>query len=791
MKNPIGIIKSIYYVTILALLLISGPSAVYAQEPAAQQIEIATQPLEEALVEVGQQYGIVVVVPEEIAAGRSAPAISGDLTADEAVAQLLEGSGLEARRSDSGAIIIAQAGRQSQADNLSPQQRDEIVVRGERAARSLSDTLASVSVLVERDIEQRAQQDVYESLIGLPNTVFADGNSLPAIRGQTNNSGPGGRSLGNSALNGVEPRTVLVIDDFARSPSWANGAYTTLFDIEQIEVYRGPQSTLRGRNAISGAFVMQTKDPTFDFEASALAEGTYNELDLFGYRFGGVVSGPLVEDELAARFVVQHQLDHDSIDGFLPGLYSGTGDPGDARKLETTSLRGKLLWTPSAVPGLRTELSGTYVDFSGNLFQNSVTGPGTDPNVSFEDRLNFGFDYRVVDAVSFFGGMDTTYDINENHSFQLLVSYGDDSFETDTDLNSSVVFFEDATDTILAVEGLWRFGNSGETIEGFLAGAYVRRVTDWDTEVFGTTPLTIDNESDTYSVYSDIRISPIERLEVNLGGRILFAEQLRNFTFGAPAIIDEQVEDTAILPQFGVLYDLTDNHTVGASIRRGYGDGGRGFSNLLFSPYDFDPENVWTLEGIYRYAGFDGALNVNVAVFHNWYRDQQFTVSVDTGLSMPDTIISNQPKSRSYGAEFEIAVSPTDRLDLRTTIGLLNTEVTEVASNVLNISAGNEFGFDPSVTFNFSGNWQVTDIVGVYGDISYVGEYFNDVTNANGEAGDYILANVGATVDVEPVRLRFFVQNVSDELARTFQFLDSSATVTQPRTFGISASAGF
>lgn len=786
-----NLLKSVIYTTVFFVLAFGILEGVHAQQPQARQITMEAQPLEEALVEVGQRYGIVIVVPEGIAADRTAPPVSGVLTADEVIAQLLKGSGLEARRSDDGAIVIAQSSSQDQSGNLHAEDRDEIVVRGERAARSLSDTLASVSVLVERDIEERAQQDVYESLIGLPNTVFADGNSLPAIRGQTNNSGPGGRSLGNSALNGVEPRTVLVIDDFARSPSWANSAYTTLFDIEQIEVYRGPQSTLRGRNAISGAFVMQTKDPTFDFEAGALAEGTYNELDLFGYRFGGVVSGPLVADELAARLVVQHQLDNDAIDGFLPGRYGGTGNPDDARKLETTSVRGKLLWTPSAVPGLRTELSGTYVNFSGNLFQNLVAGPGTDPTVSFEDRLNFGFDYRVVDGKSFFGGMDTTYDINDNHSFQLLVSYGDDFFETDEDLNSSVVFFEDATDTILAVEGLWRFGNGGETIEGFLAGAYLRRVTDWDTEVFGTTPLLIDNETDTYSVYSDIRITPVERLEVNLGGRVLFTEQLRNFTFGAPAIIDEKVDDTAILPQFGALYDLTDNQTIGASIRRGYGDGGRGFSNLLFSPYDFDPETVWTLEGIYRYAGFDGALNVNVAVFHNWYRDQQFSVSVDTGGSVPDTIISNQPKSKSYGAEFEIALSPTERLDLRTTIGLLSTEVTEVASNVLNISAGNEFGFDPSVTFNFSGNWQVTDIVGLYGDISYVGEYFNDVTNANGEAGDYVLANVGATVDVEPVRLRFFVQNISDELARTFQFLDSSATVTQPRTFGISASANF
>ncbi|MCG6282926.1 TonB-dependent receptor, partial [Vibrio diabolicus] len=126
----------------------------------------------------------------------------------------------------------------------------------------------------------------------------------------------------------------------------------SLWDLQQVEVYRGPQSYIQGRNAMAGAVVLQSKDPTYQWESSI--RGSYGEQ---GYsQTAAVVSGPIIDNELAFRLSIDRQTRESFVD--MPS-YDPVGDP---RDVETITARGKLLYEPSALPGLSTKLTINHFD---------------------------------------------------------------------------------------------------------------------------------------------------------------------------------------------------------------------------------------------------------------------------------------------------------------------------------------------------------------------------------------------------------------------------------------------
>src|SRR5690606_12837253 len=123
-------------------------------------------------------------------------------------------------------------------------------------------------------------------------------------------------------------------------------------DAERVEVFRGPQSTLQGRNAIAGAVVMATRRPTIELEAGVRAVvGEHDTRQLSGY-----VSGPIIADQLAARLSVDRRV-QDSFVHFSP--YPGVSDPDEHSSF---AARGKLLFQPSALPDFSALLILNHLD---------------------------------------------------------------------------------------------------------------------------------------------------------------------------------------------------------------------------------------------------------------------------------------------------------------------------------------------------------------------------------------------------------------------------------------------
>lgn len=232
-------------------------------------------------------------------------------------------------------LIATAAHAQTRASEDAPP--DDIVVTGEKTNRTLQETTTSVAVVTPARIRQeniQTIQDVYNRTANVSETYGAAGFT---IRGITN-TGVGG---------GGQSDTATVYVDGAPIPGVALfGGPTDLWDIGQVEILRGPQSTIQGLNALAGAVVLTTRDAsTTDYSADARVLWTDQRDRTLSAAFGG----PIVADQLGFRVSGERRADRGLIRNVTIGGYD------DA--LRTLNLRGKLKWTPTELPGLEVQAS--------------------------------------------------------------------------------------------------------------------------------------------------------------------------------------------------------------------------------------------------------------------------------------------------------------------------------------------------------------------------------------------------------------------------------------------------
>ena len=197
-------------------------------------------------------------------------------------------------------------------------QLEEVVVTGERTNRSGFETATSNRVFSTPNIDRSGHNlSATDLLKQTVNTVdLGSGNDLPTVRG-VDGSGPAVGAVAFFA--GTRPRLNLSID--GRSATYNEYAFGTqsLWDMQQVEVLRGPQSHVRGQNAVAGAVVMRSKDPTDEWEG-ALRLGLGNQKTR---NIAGVVSGPIVKNNLAFRLSAERQ-QRESYEPFVSYEPTGT-----------------------------------------------------------------------------------------------------------------------------------------------------------------------------------------------------------------------------------------------------------------------------------------------------------------------------------------------------------------------------------------------------------------------------------------------------------------------------------
>lgn len=276
-----------------------------------------------------------------------------------------------------------------------------IIVTGEKIDRTLQETVASVSVTTAEQIEEQNIQTLQEVYNRTANVSETYGSYGFTIRGMSNRGVSGG---GDAAL------ATVYVDGAPLPTSALHGAPTDTWDVEQVEIFRGPQSTLQGLNALAGAVHVRTRNPHFYWDGRVQARATSEE----EFQLSAAAGGPIVADELAFRISADYRDERGLI-------YNPTRDDySDA--LQAINLRGKLLWSPEALPGFEALFSYTHYDRDGAYYY-SYSDLGVDD--IYDDRLNFSDTENVGKTNVDIATAELRYEFSPELTLTSITSYND------------------------------------------------------------------------------------------------------------------------------------------------------------------------------------------------------------------------------------------------------------------------------------------------------------------------------------------------------------------------------
>lgn len=663
---------------------------------------------------------------------------------------------------------------------------EEIVVKGERVERSLKETSSSVAVTSGEKLDGWAATQRIESILSFtPNITQLNGSQAPSIRG---NDGLGAFSTnGAAALSGTRPRTTIVVDGRAQNQSELLYATASLYDVSTVEVYRGPQTTTQGRNASAGAVFINTAEPAYEWQGTGRV--------LFGEssaeQLSGMLSGPIVDDQLAFRIVADHR---DSEWHISPspsardfGLALGADD--------YSSFRGKLLLEPNALPGLRAKIIFNHLnainpqtDWARSPFSNLLN-----------DRAFFIMMETEVDAWTF----DVDYEIGGGFSVQALVTTYQSDLRRVTDVPD---FPSTIREEEIAGELFVRYKGQSR-LQGIIGISAVDNKTNTRIINFAN-PLgdILDDDADSLGLFGELTYSLTDRLAIAAGARFQRDDQARSGQlFGGLVPVDFSVDEDTILPKLTLTYDLTPDVRFGLSAVKGYNPGGVSIliENVLFGGNPllaYESEDLWNYEFFARASLWDQRLGVNANFFFTNYENPQrgftslFNLPPFLG-SAPflEGFTLNADSASAYGAEIEIRFLATEYLSLLIGLGILETEIDRFDDPTGTNLVGNEFARAPALTATAGVEWQPLERLFLSVQARYSSSYFSEDFNiADRKVDSYLVADARAGLNLTPsIELFGYITNLTDELGPIGFLSTTTAYLNRPREFGVGVSFNF
>lgn len=649
---------------------------------------------------------------------------------------------------------------------------EPIIITGQKVERSLKDTASSVSVLTDLD----GAPTVADALRGTPNVLYTSNTDAPIIRG-IDTKGP--VVGGNAYLAKPIPRATISVDGrYLDSAEFGFGA-ASMWDVESVEVFRGPQTTTQGANSVAGAVVVNTKDPTFAPEAEG--QLVYGER---GRRRASFAASGQIATDLAARL----SFDYNARDSFVDFTNPAFTEKGDLGFRDMTT-RLKFLWQPVELAGFEAKL--TFARTKANRPSGEqATEPFEDlrNGTLYVDHAETESDGVILNVSQDFGGDLILRNVlqlstGEYHVFfappyQGIASRDYDNLSNELRLN---------------------FGTEESIFSGVAGIFYARdKAHNVLNNTFGSTDARLGTES--LGIFSELQWRFADRWSVTGGLRY---QQDRITHDGVASYVPGVRHDYAetfsdVLPSLSLAYDLADETVLGASVSKGYIPGGTGVNFSGGAYYDFDAETVWNCELFARHTSADGRLMLSGNLFYTDYRDAQRSVTDYLDGRPFGSVIINSDKAETYGLEVAADYQARDDLRLRGGIGLLHTEISKFADYRGNSFEGNEFGKAPGHMLNLGWDWTIRPEWTLAGDVRFVGDYFSADTNEPEYRVDsYAVANLRLTYSpAEAYELFVYANNVFDDRIPLSKSYDRtagavSASMFEPREVGIGVKAKF
>jgi iron complex outermembrane recepter protein len=739
--------------------------------PVAQSLNLPAGSLANALHALSQQTGVRIDADPALITGVQVPAIAGAYTADQALRQMLGQVGLEAISRPDGSFALRQGPG-------SVSELQAVVVTGTKQSQRRQQATQSVSVLSSRDTI--GLQSALEAVVRLPNTAQQSDGFLPTIRGLDGN---GVATGGGGAVTGANPRMSNYVDGVARTYGATPDGSGSFWDMAQVEVYRGAQSTLLGQNSLAGAIVQTTKDPVFKDEYAAQLGARTERTTLNG----AFMVNKAVTDSLAIRF------SGEAIDGKTPIDYSGfqgTGltaaDRDELGRLRYDRYRFKALLAASDALILKLTLeqerrrNAHTQDLASNSGGRDVTGDSTG---------SFDSDTRVA-------AINGNYEISPEWTFDAVLSqqkakskFGPPVVGS-PDPSAYLDFTFESTETALEPKLVYKT-RQGRSSAVF--GAFIKQRERNDLGKPGSAfALTADDEASSKALFADATLQLSAHWDLLAAGRFVDDRQQRNFSaFGGALAYAFDERNRVFLPKLGATYNASADAAFSVVAYKGYNPSGGGVSFVTFTPYQYRKEQAKTLELVARTQWLDRKLTANANVFFTQLKDLQIG---GTGPAGPnDGIYLNIAKAKTRGVEVDLAYRPDSKGRLGFALGLLDTEVVDFGSVANNAKNGNQLGLSPRITANLNGSYEVLPGLTLGGDLALSGKRFTDVNNRpEDRVPGYGLANLNLQYRVGQFTWTGYVNNVFDKFVQLSRFTSSNqAYVNEPRTVGVNLRADF
>ena len=649
---------------------------------------------------------------------------------------------------------------------------DEITVTGEKFERSQSSTGSSTTVVTGDQFKREANLLSATQLLKRDVNILDTGlgNDLPTVRG-VDGSGPAVGAVAFFA--GSRPRLNMQID--GRTSSYNELAFGTksLWDMKQVEIYRGAQSYAQGRNAIAGAVVMTSNDPTQEWEGAA-------KLNMGNHRLAqtaALISGPVVKDELAFRLSVDHQQRETAVD--LPH-YDPVGNP---RWFKATNTRAKLLWTPSALPDLYSRL--TFNHLNARAPQSETELQPNSPRYTPERPV---FQTRSASTI-----WDIGYQLSEHWKWEnkLVYTHFIHDRKTTSPFNTAlppnrrgVPARVDGNE--FQIEPIVKYEN--EKYRGLFGLFYFNAKQDESVTMLNgriaRTPITTNFNDKTKTKAASF--TPDIPFELTLSARY---EQEHHQRKGKSAMfsINRDKKYNVFLPKADIAWKINDDQRLGFKVGKGYNPGGAGVTfGVPYTSYEYDAEYVWNYELYHRWTSADKRLRINSNLFYNDYKDMQLPFT----LGPNSIVIRNADKVVTYGAEINTEWQATEKLALNAGIGMLKTDIKRYPNSGIE---GNKLARAPSFSGKVGANYRLLDHLEIGTNYSYNSSYYSTADNlANGKVGHYDQLDVYLAYDFKHARITLYADNVLNSRKDILLVPRSGDITRQPeRQIGLSTELRF
>ena len=590
-------------------------------------------------------------------------ALAGTVRAETEVADT-------AAQGDSTAGVVAEA-----PVNTPQHFMKDIEVVGDKVGRDIQDLPTSTSVVDEARMEDEpiaTLDDVLNRVANVNSEGMGAMGGLFSIRGINQGSifasFDATNLLSTVYLNQVALGGLL--SQYMRPSTW---------DVRSVEVLRGPQSTLQGKNSLAGAVFFNYNRPDFTFDGRFRAE--YGELDTWNLALYQNV--PIEEDVLAARITLETR----NSDGGIVNPITGADD---IASIDEKTARLQLLYRPLGNEDISFNLTGIYLDSETNTQPRAMEFG----MYKLEDRLNEETWPGYAPQEDWFVSLESDFRLDDNWRIAAVTGYSDlkiTGYKYDGDQMAPDLLWIDGDFDESQFSQDLRLHYEGDRLRGLLGGYYskadVRTV--YDADGFFTSIFDLGEEVTVAALYANADYDILDNLTLNAGLRYNTENRKNNsyfYYFGPPpfdpsgppqgndSTVDAEADYNQLLPSASLTVKFTDDVSAGLKYAKGYRSGGIAVAPFLQIVEEYDEEIANTYELFFRSVLLDDRLTLNGNVFFIDWQDMQVPYLPAGGFPSFDELTANAGKTEIKGFEVEARAAVTDALETFLALGYSHSE---------------------------------------------------------------------------------------------------------------------